>query len=133
MTSAVSQPPNIGALSEWFGVSAGPVLWSGRLPVSYILVAIGCKTGFIRPEIVGLSGIEIPVALVSIVAVLISLVAAGISWRNWRRLKNSNGRNGIRDRSWFMAVSGMTLSILFAAVMLVETAPIFVLAPCDSL
>jgi hypothetical protein len=133
MDRATSQSPNIGILSEWFGVSAGPVLWSVRLAASYIMVAIGCQAGFVQPQIIGLSGIEIPVALMSIAAVIITLLAAGISWGNWHRLKDSNGRNGPRDRSWFMAVSGMALSVLFAVVMLVETAPIFFLAPCGSL
>jgi hypothetical protein len=133
MTSATSQPSKIGALSEWFGVSAGPVIWSVRLAISYMMIAIGCNAGFTRPEVVGLSGIEIPVALMSIVAVLITLLAAGISWRNWCWLKHSNGGNGPRDRSRFMAVSGIMLSILFAGVMLVEAAPIFFLAPCNSL
>jgi hypothetical protein len=133
MSTATSQPPDISLLSQWFGVSAGPVLWSVCLGISYPMIAIGCNIGFIRPQIIGLSGIEIPVALMSIVAVLITLLAAGISWRNWHRLKDSNGGNAPRDRGRFMAVSGMALSILFAIVMLVEAAPIFFFAPCDSL
>ncbi len=107
----------------WAGVLAGPLAILVQLQTNYALVLWACGAG----------GREWPLHLVSLLALLVTLGAGLLSWRNWRRAgaEWEDGGAGVVPRSRFMAAVGMLVSSLSALVMVAMWMPVFVYGPCQ--
>jgi hypothetical protein len=104
------------------GLLAGPLAWLLDLEVSYALASQACPDDH-------LSWLRlVPAAALALVAA--GLVSAGVCFR---RLRTHADEEGGRpdDRAYFMAVSGLVMSALFALVILAGAIPRFLLGPCD--
>ena len=106
----------------WAGVLTGPIATLMLEESNYALVLWACSAQK-----------SWPLHLLSVVALLLTLLAGTLACRNWRRL----GRNGDEDgpgpvpRSRFMAAVGMLISLLSALVILAMWIPVFIYGPCQ--
>jgi hypothetical protein len=104
------------------GLLLPPTAWFLDLQVSYPIAKWVCKTGargvmFVMP------------------AGSLALIAAS-AWMSWSCLIRLRGRirpegASLEDRSYFLAVSGLALSALFALLVLVSLVPRVLANPCD--
>ena len=106
----------------WAGVLAGPLATLAQLQVNYALVLWACGAGR-----------EWALHLVALLALLVTVAAGLLSWRNWRRAGAGwkDDGAGVVPRSRFMAVVGVLISAFIALVVVAQWIPIFVYGPCE--
>jgi hypothetical protein len=106
----------------WAGVLAGPLATLTQLQVNYALVLWACGTGR-----------EWALHLAALSALLVTVAAGLLSWRNWRRAGAGweDDGAGVVPRSRFMAAVGVLISALIALVVIAQWIPIFVYGPCE--
>lgn len=105
----------------WWGILIGPAAWALDQGISYSIDQHACSTGHFY------------VLHVSTAACFVlALTGAFVAWRQFSRARNGNEDGGSpRDRSWFMALLGMLLSLAFGLVIIALAVPKIVLSPCD--
>jgi hypothetical protein len=104
------------------GVLLPPFAWLLDMQVSYSLVKWACATH--RTPILFM----MPIFSLTLVA-----VALWMSWSSWHSVRRDADQDGGRavDRSYLLALAGMAMSALFAALILVSLAPRSILSPCE--
>jgi hypothetical protein len=111
-----------GPVALWAGVLAGPLAMLTQLEVNYALVLWACGAGR-----------EWALHVVALLALVVTVAAGLLSWRNWR-LAGANWDDegaGVIPRSRFMSVVGVLISALTALVVVAQWIPIFVYGPCE--
>jgi hypothetical protein len=156
MTAATTQPsqsphpaPSRGYIALpalWFGLVGGPVAWSVQTLVNLPVVSHGCYPTLspLDAPITGVRGIAF---FVSLLALVVCLAAAAVSFRSWMRLRGEHQAGSGRGnehtpaaalaetgegRTRFMALCGVLTSLTFLVLSLVHTAAIFLVSPCAS-
>jgi hypothetical protein len=104
------------------GIFLGPTAFIGDLQIAYMLVPPSCEAGTNLP--------------LHAVHALMLLVALGGALAGWLALRRAGGGRphsdaGRLSRSRFLAVLGVLLSALFAAVVLGQWLSDFFLSPCQ--
>lgn len=134
MTSATSPAYSGHLRSLWFGLLAGPIVWSIYFIVGYGATEYVCKLGLLEFRILGLAAISAIIVGLTLIALLITLYAGFLAYRNWQRVGKdaSEGPPSHRpeENTQFMAQAGMLLSGLFTLIILLTGIPAFVLPPC---
>lgn len=103
----------------WYGVLGAPLAWLVRISAASALVPYACATGRVWT-----------LHATTAAALALALGAAAVAWRGWRRSKAGEGRRP-GTRSHLLALSGVLLSVLFTAAILLEgLAPLF-MGPCQ--
>jgi hypothetical protein len=109
-----------GAL--WTGLFSGPLAWFASQQASYALVPWACHNRTL-----------IAIHLVNLGALLLVALGGAMAWRAWRR----TGR-AVSDefapplgRARFLALMGVSLSCLFAGVILAQALGAFFFGPCQ--
>jgi hypothetical protein len=121
----------------WIQLLAGPVLWSVHFLLSYLIVEAACQAGW-NFNILGINGLSCIIIILTILALLGTLLFSLRSYRGWRDLhvdrtlmdefqESSSWFEGPVD---FMYISGLLLSALFAATILMVGLPALFLQPC---
>jgi hypothetical protein len=110
-----------GLVFLWVALLSGPVAWFFDQGLSYIVVKPVCASG----------GANL---LTVITLVALAIVAAG-GWTGWRCLAQLRGatEDGPRlvDRSYFMAVMGISLNALIALLIVTAGISRYMLSPCE--
>jgi hypothetical protein len=111
-----------GPWALWAGVLAGPLATLTQLQANYALVPWACGAGRVWA-----------LHLVAFLALVVSVAAGLLSWRNLRRAGGGwdDEGAGVVPRSRFMAVVGLLISALAALVVIAQWIPIFVHDPCQ--
>jgi hypothetical protein len=107
----------------WAGVLLGPVTWALQMQLGYMLVQPAC-----------MSGRNLSLHIVTIIALALAAVGGLIAWRNWQRAGQqwpSDETAGPRPRSRFMGVLGLLMSAMFFVVIFAQGIASFVLHPCQ--
>ena len=142
LTGATGHPSpargRVGATSLWFGLCGGALAWSVLTIANYAIAAQVCY-----PQMVPLTTPKIgrgPLALILLVvaagAILVSMIAAMVSLRNWRRTQDESqgdthwALDTGEGRTRFMAVSSLMTSAVFLLAILVHTSAILFVSPC---
>ncbi len=113
---------DIGLVKLLAGLFIGPAVWLTNLQVNYSLVKWACASGHadLLPLISG---------------VALALVAGGfmLSWRCFSRVRADADPRGARvvDRSYFLAVAGLSLNAIFALLIATSGALHFIVSPCE--
>jgi hypothetical protein len=106
----------------WLGFLLPPIFWAIQLQTVYLTSEAGCLSGDFMAN-----------HLVSIFAILFSIVGGAISWRNW--LETGKGwkseQANSADRSRFIAILGMLNAGLFALLIFAQWLPTLLGVPCD--
>jgi hypothetical protein len=104
----------------WASVLLGPISALLGLELAYALTERACVTGDLTPVHISLLG-----------CLTLSLVAAALGRREWRRWSATPGTAGGREaRSRFLATLGLTQSAYSALVIIAQWSAILFLHPC---
>ncbi|HZW02952.1 MAG TPA: hypothetical protein VFF68_03425 [Anaerolineaceae bacterium] len=127
---AEAQDRQASALEQWVGVLASPVIWTLHLLIGYAVAEAGCFTGVFGSETT-LRGVLIWLTALGLVGIVFNVVWGYARWRQFRHGSSSVGED-LRafDRSAFMALAGLLLSVLFGALLLINLYPFLVLTAC---
>lgn len=106
-------------LALWGGWVIGPVAWALHLMIGYLLVEPACRHGSVAA-----------LHAVTAATLLVALGGALLSWRQLPPRGAQPSRSSAIERTRFMALGGVLISLLSAAVILVEGVPNFMLSPC---
>ena len=124
--------PPVRDRTLWFGVGAGVTVWGIHFFVTYALVDQVCRRNWLNFTVIGLSGTQFVLLLLTLIGVAIGGAAGIISYWHWRRLRAEGDSFAPESgRYRFMMFSGMVLSILFAALMVLTVIPSFVVPLCQ--
>ena len=104
----------------WAGVLVGPTAMLFQLEANYALVLWACRTGHTWP-----------LHVVSLFALLATIVAGVLAYGVWFRLNTEEDSGGPFARSRFMAAVGILISLLMAAVIVAQWLPVFIHHPCE--
>jgi hypothetical protein len=105
----------------WAGILVAPAAFAANLQLGYLLVHPGC-----------LENDTPPLHVVQILCLAAALGGGLIAWRALRRERAGIGEAGERrDRSRFMALLGVSMSVLFALAIVAQAVPSFVLYECQ--
>lgn len=124
--------------SLWFGVLAGPIVWSLYFLAGYGLSEVACRLRLLESPMMGLTALSLLILLLTLVALIVTLSAGFVAYRNWRHVNRAGlssssaaGSHRLdRDSGQFMALAGLMLSALFSFLILVTGLPVLVLHPC---
>jgi hypothetical protein len=109
-------------IALWFGILIGPLALLTQQQLGFMIVPWACATG-LPPYL----------WLVSLIALLITLGGAFVSWREWKvagELWPDEGGSPVA-RSRFMAAGGLIMSLMFAMAIVAQAIPTFILSPCS--
>lgn len=104
----------------WAGVLVGPTAMLLQLEANYALVLWSCATGHTWP-----------LHLVSVLALLVTVVAGLLAYRVWGRVTANEDGGGPVARSRFMAAVGILISLLMCGVIVAQWIPVFIHHPCE--
>lgn len=137
MSQVVSsrQENNTGIL--WVRLLAGPIIWAAHFVSGYVLVKAFCQTG-LNFRILGIDGISFIFVAITLMAVIGSGYLGLQSYRSWGNMNQGKSvRNRFKESErWsaeaveFIHFSGLLLSMLFTATILMVGLPVFFLRTC---
>jgi hypothetical protein len=109
-----------GAGELWAGVLVGPTAMLMQLEINYALVPWACGARTVWP-----------LHLVSLFALVVTIVAGFLAYRIWARVSTDEDSGGALARSRFMAAVGVLISLLMALVIVAQWLPVFFHSPCE--
>ena len=114
---------------------AGPVTWAVYFLGGYLLVEAACGIGFwANYAFLGLTVLGVVVVGLTLFALILTLVAAWAAYRDYRQIREweDNASRQVPDegRQPFVAFTGLVMSLLFGALILLTGIPMFILRPC---
>jgi hypothetical protein len=133
----------LGAL--WFGFLAGPAAWTVQTLVDTAVTSHGCYPQLFPLSSPTLGGLRGVLFVVSVLAIILCVAGALVSWRDWMRTRDEHhsrsGKAGRHSqpaalletgegRTRFMALSGILTSVTFLIVVIAHAASIFLVGPC---
>ena len=104
----------------WASVLVGPTAMLMQLEINYALVPWACATSNVWP-----------LHLVSLFALVLTVVSGLLAYRIWRRVSTDEDSGGALARSRFMAAVGVLISLLMALVIVAQWLPVFFHSPCE--
>lgn len=131
MTDAATQrKTREGWPSLWFGVLAGPIVYSLHFVAVYLLVEAACKAGLLQFTVLGINGISFWVVLLTLVAAGFTGYSTFVAYREWRQIQPTS-EGGHEGHASLMAQVGLWLSGFFTVVILLTGLPALFLVVCD--
>lgn len=127
---AQEQGQQASAFEQWVGVLTSPVIWTLHLLIGYVTAEAGCETGFLGNEA------TLRAVLIWLTALGLVGIGANVFWgyKRWRQFRGGSSSVGFDlrafDRSAFMALAGLLLSVLFGILLLLNLYPFLVLTAC---
>jgi len=129
METSYEPTPPVRDRRLWFGVGAGVIVWAIHFFAMYGVVDLVCRWGGLEFRVLGLSGLQFTLLLLTLVAVAVVATAGVISYRHWRELRDSDFAPE-QDRYRFMTFSGWVMSVVFAALIVLTFVPAFIVPLC---
>ena len=110
-----------GLILLWTAVLSGPVAWFLDQGLSYMLVKPVCTAG----------GRDV-LTVISVAALAMAGAGGYTGWRCFAQLRGATDDGGrLVDRSYFMAVVGISLNVLVALLIVTAGVSRFLLSPCE--
>jgi hypothetical protein len=118
--TGVREEPSGGEIVRlWIGLLGPPVIWLADLAISYALVSSVCK-----------SGNSWILDLITILALLLTVLTTFIAWREWNKIGQRDAGETVRGRRTLMALGGLTNGAFFILVIVATAIPNIVLRSC---
>lgn len=131
--TVIAHEPPVGR-SHWFGLLAGPLVYSLHFMVVYLLVETACRADLLRFTWLGLDGIVIWVVALTLVAALVTGYSMVVALRNWQQARPANGQQHPprkEGNASLMAQVGIWLSGYFTIAVLLTGLPAAFLSICS--
>jgi len=115
---------------EWFGLLAGPIIWSLYFLAGYLLVEFGCRGGWLTGAVAGLPAAPVAVLGLTVAALAAALWATASAARRWRALPAAtDDAHWFRAEDWrrFMVLAAVLLGGLFSLLILMTGVPALIL------
>ena len=96
---------NRSTAAQWFGIAGGPVAMLGNLQAEYVLVSWACY-----------GGAAFVLHVVPALFLAISVAAAVVARREWRRAGVSPAPPAALSRARFLGALGVAMSLFFAVI-----------------
>ena len=119
------EPARVNRALIWFVVLGGGTAWTLHLLLAYAVAEFGCLSGMGETRAVGLTLVAWMLLGVSVLASGLAGLAIVVSWRVSRRLRGVVGNDEGERATVFSVRLGLILNVVFAAVIVVQTIPIF--------
>jgi hypothetical protein len=121
-----------------FGLIAGPLVWTAHFLTVYVFTAIACAHGFFNDEILGVRIVPLVGGAATLIAVVLILDAAFVSWRRWRgqpvvgrpQPLPPHDTNDVASRRRFMAYAALLLCGISLIATVWESLPLVFFASC---
>lgn len=106
----------------WAGILTAPLVFLLHLQINYALVTQLCQSEH-----------KIAMHLVTLAALLISAGGGVVAWLNWRVVgrKWPGEAGSVAERSRFMSVVGILISLLVILGLIAQWIPQFIFDPCQ--
>jgi hypothetical protein len=110
------------SLRLWIGMLVPPAAWAVQLQSLYLTSEFGCRSSDFTWNHV-----------VVVVALIVSILAGFIAWREWSQSGRSDEDEGgdRMSRRRFMSLLGVLTSALFSVTILAQWLPTLMGVPCD--
>jgi hypothetical protein len=110
-----------GLVLLWLSVLSGPAAWALNQLIGYALVKPVCA-----------ADAKLTLTAVSAGALIVVAAGAWVAWSCLASLRGADERGGRReDRSYFMAVAGISLNALIGLLIVTAAVAPFLLSPCE--
>ena len=119
-----------------FGLAAAPLAWLAQTSFNYLVASRACYPFDARKLQVVVDGLWPVSVIATVVALVIGIVAAIVSWRAWRATHEEHHGGGhqaievAEGRTRFLALCGVMISGLFVAAVVFNAVGLFVVPPC---
>lgn len=126
----------IGSARLWFGLFGAAGAWSVQTLISYPLASHSCYPGIFPLRTPILPGLWTVLLLVGLACLVVGLSGLGAAWTAWKKTRGEVGEDHHHlfatgeGRSRFMALSGVIVSATMLLAILLQTATLFLVAPC---
>jgi hypothetical protein len=112
----------VGLIRLMAGLLLPPAAWFVDLQFSYAIVKWACRADNTSPLLV------MPLA-----SLALTLYGGWLAWSAFQQLRASADEGGasMEDRSYFLAIAGLTSSAIFGLLILSSLIPRLVLSPCE--
>lgn len=126
---AITRREGRGSILLWFGILTAPTCWATQMVVNYSLdELISCSPASqTRGVVLGVTAESI-ILIVNVVLTLVSVLALASALRCLK--KTGSGDDSTGGRARWMALSGVFVSALFIAMILVGFGPPLLLDAC---
>lgn len=120
--AASSYWEHVGLAKLMAGVLLPPFAWLLEMQVSYAAVKWACAADARWVLLL------LPLGSLALVA-----LAGWWSWSAWRMLRDEASLDGARmeDRSYFLSLAGLAMTMTFLLLILTSYAPRYLLSPCE--
>ena len=131
------QRSRVSLWAMWFAILGAPVAWSVQQLVNPPMFAHGCFPHDVPLTDSIWSNTRTVATLVEVVALAVCILAGAIAWRSWQRTRDEKPGSGHHlleagdGRSRFMAMVGLISSGLFLLTVVVATAMLYMVPPCN--
>lgn len=122
--------PILGVPRPWVAALAAPIAWSLQELLSYWTASLACSSGNFGPEVAGLTGAEVLIALITLGAAGAVIYSGSLGYRLWRASGTGiKGKGGSADeRAGFMGLFGVVSAGLFLfGIILMGSPPFFLM------
>jgi hypothetical protein len=112
-----------GKATLWLGVLLPPAAWLTQFQVNYALARWLCDVPWLA----------VFYHLTSALMLLVALTGGWLAWRDWTMLRGhapAEHEAGVQGRSHFLALLGLSMTPLFALLILGQWAARFFIDPC---
>jgi hypothetical protein len=134
MPAILSSHPgaDISRGSLWFGATAAAIAWALEGAITEVIASEACRTGTGSWGPLSPGGTKIVLAIVTLIALAVSVAAILVSFRNWRRLSEAckfmSAEAGRRGQ--FMGLVGVFAGVALAAGIIWSGLPLIFLDVC---
>jgi hypothetical protein len=114
----------------WLGLLGAPGIWLVHFLAIWMIAEWGCLAGWTHFTILGFQSVAVLLVSATCIALPLIIAAGLVSWRIWRRARTSAKDYEADNRSAYMGLGGVALSILFVFAAILESLPALLLHPC---
>lgn len=130
--------PTLSSTRVWIGMIGSPAVWGVHFMLVWALVEGGCAVGIGEQRLLGGNAVQVTVLVATVIALLLTAASGVIAYGNWQRARMINTNVGgiaarAAERTNFLALVGLSFTVIFFVVIVFTALPVFVLPPCDVL
>jgi hypothetical protein len=129
----MQQPAHMGdrpsRTAQWYGLLAAPGAFGVMATLAFAIAPTACQLGLMQFQIAGTTGLALIMFVLALGAVVVGISGGVVAFRN--RLRAQRGGARPHERSDFLAVGGIMLSVLFVGLSIVYGLSLLSFRPCN--